>query len=161
MARGIARMERSEGGGKVKIDPLIAALGVLGDYEIDLEAPDAFDKFCDETPLRAAFGRNGDAHVHDLVLESAPLNARVDAHYKKLAKEAATKEPAGDDPHKLEKRFSSPDNKAGYREYFREQIAKGQTANQALDEWFEQFPFRNPAVEKLMRETCTEFGGGN
>jgi hypothetical protein len=69
------------------------------------DQPDFLDKFLKETSLGAAMGRGGHAHVYNLAIETAPVHAAVAAHYRKIAENAAKKEPAaaGGDPHRLEK----------------------------------------------------------
>jgi hypothetical protein len=88
----------------------------------------------------------------------ADVHSAIDSHYKKLA-QAVTSSPEAKvtDPQALAKRFSQPDPKSAYREYFREQTAKGLSADEILAAWCEEFPHRNPSVEKLMRETAAEF----
>jgi hypothetical protein len=81
--------------------------------------------------------------------------AYLDAALKVAAKASAPAEVT--DPQKLEKRFSQPDPRSAYREYFREQLAKGKSAAEILDAWCAEFPHRNPSIEKLMRETAEEF----
>jgi hypothetical protein len=81
--------------------------------------------------------------------------AQLDAALKVAAKASAPAEV--NDPQKLEKRFSQPDPRSAYREYFREQLAKGKSAAEILEAWRAEFPHRNPSVEKLMRESAEEF----
>jgi hypothetical protein len=90
----------------------------------------------------------------------AHVHTRITNHYKKIAQEAEAATPqvtAPADDTILQKRFSQPDPRSAYREYFREQLAKGKSAAEILDAWCAEFPHRNPSVEKLMREVCAEF----
>jgi hypothetical protein len=149
--------ERSK---KVKptIDQEVAALDILADEEITMEKTDALAKWFEETTLGAALGRDGHRHAHNLAVESAPLNASVAARYKKIAEAARVKQPAaaGDDPHRLQKRFSA-DEKAGYRQFFKEHLEKGKTAAEILNGWLAEFPHHHPDIGKLMREVAAEF----
>jgi hypothetical protein len=79
--------------------------------------------------------------------------------YKGIAASAEAKNPptAKPDAGTLEKKFSQPGEKAGYRKYFQECLEKGKTAESVLAEWLNEFPNANPNVERLMREVATEF----
>jgi len=135
------------------------------DAEPVMEAPDVFAKLLQDAEFAGAIdGRPGVGfgHVEAFHEEAAQRNAPLVAHYKKIAAtaQAATKKNApagGTDPRTLEKRFSSPDPRSVYREFFKTAIADGKTAVAALDGWLAEFPHRNPDVEKLMRESCAEF----
>ena len=129
--------------------------------KIDLEAPDLF-------PIEAAqhlLPEGGEDALTTFFsdwkfsIDSEALHkqtAQLDAAPKVAAKASET--PAEvTDPQKLEKRFSQPDPRSAYREYFREQLAKGKSAAEILDAWCAEFPHRNPSVETLMRETAQEF----
>jgi hypothetical protein len=140
--------------------------------QIDLEVPDLWPVEADAHLLEESGGEdaltkflsdwthNIDSEALDTSL--AHVHTRITNHYKKIAQdaEAATPQvtaPAPADATTLQKRFSQPDPRSAYREYFREQLAKGKSAAEILEAWCAEFPHRNPSVEKLMRETAEEF----
>lgn len=96
------------------------------------------------------FGINSDA----LAQQTAGFHARIDKIYTDLAQTVAPKAPA--DPQALAKRFSQPDPKSVYKQFFREQIALGKSAGEVLNAWLAEFEHRSPSVEKLMREVAVE-----
>jgi len=127
-------------------------------YGEKIEADD--ERNCDfvgqmfkDAALAQALG--GEQHVIGLQKESAVINRRAQQIYQQLAAAAAKAERVTD-PHRLEKRFS-PEPKAGYRQFFKDNLAKGKTATEILDGWCREFPTANPDCIKLMREVCAEF----
>jgi hypothetical protein len=139
----------------MRIDPELAGIfpDTLDDgHVLDEEGgqEDALSKFFYTSALEAD-GVNVEQLAHSL----APVHSAIDGHYKALAASAAPAEV--NDPQLIAKRFSQPDPRNAYREYFREQLAKGKSAAEILDAWCVEFPHRNPSVEKLMVEVSKEF----
>jgi hypothetical protein len=123
-----------------------------GDYLVndDEQTMDLFDKVF----LDCEFSINR----QELTAQTQGSHNKLAEHYKKLA-ETATATPQTQvttDPTLLQKRWNV-DPKAGYREFFRSRLAKGITAEVALQEWLTTFPHRNPDCESLMREVAAEF----
>ncbi len=115
---------------------------------------DAFVKILEIAELESC-GVDTDA----LDAQTAHIHKRIDSHYQKLA-QAVTSPPEAqvtNDPQLLQKRFSRPDPKACYREFYKVRQAKGMSASDALEEWLTMFPHRNPDVELLMVEVSKEF----
>jgi hypothetical protein len=80
------------------IDLQLAALNILGDEEIVLEKADVLDEFLQAAAVAGAIGGppgTGFAHVEAFTQETAERNADVAARYRKIANEAAKKDPAG------------------------------------------------------------------
>ena len=132
-----------------------------GDTEVSNDVPCIVDSiFADAVKASTAnLGRSAGQHLANFRAESAPRDAAFAGHYRKIAADAEKSNPpaAAGTPHKLEKRFSSPDSKAPYREFFKTGIEAGKTAVQVLDGWLREFPHHNPDVEKLLREVAAEF----
>jgi hypothetical protein len=124
-----------------------------GDTEESADVPDPITKFIAAAELATVAG--GRASFGKFTAETAVIDARTEQIYKSIAADAE-KKIAGDDPQRLAKRFSL-DPKAGYRQFFKERLAKGKSATEILENWFAEFPHRNPDVETLMREVAGEF----
>lgn len=95
----------------------------------------------------------------ELASSLAHVHQRIDSHYTKLAQDAEAATPkvtAPADTTILQKRWNV-DPKAGYRQYFRDRLAKGISAESTLQSWLEQFPHANPDCTALMVEVSKEF----
>jgi hypothetical protein len=103
-------MERGEGSGEMipeipdflygaNDDPILTDLP--GDTEEASDVSCPITKFFKTAELAAStnLGRSAHQHIHNFAVESAPLDAAVANHYRKIAEAAAKKEPgagAGD-----------------------------------------------------------------
>jgi hypothetical protein len=137
-------------------------LAEIAGEPVEADVPDEFSKFLETAAVAGAYGGRpgtGFAHIEALREETAQLDKSVASRYKAIAEKVTKKLVAsagGDDPHKLEKRFS-PDEKAGYRQFFKEHLEKGKTAAEILNGWLVEFPHHHPDIGKLMREVAAEF----
>jgi hypothetical protein len=89
----------------MKTDPFLSAVLDLADEDplLPEREDDALTKFLADAERTAAVG--GQQHAHNLARDLAPQHARVEQHYKKLAKAAAEKNPPAS-ASSLEKRAS-------------------------------------------------------
>lgn len=110
---------------------------------------DTFDKVFQDTQ----FSINRAA----LTAETQEFHKRLSDHYKKLAQDAEAATPKVTDDSTLLRKRWSVDERAGYRQFFKDGIAKGKSAQTILDGWLEEFPTANPDCIKLMQAVCAEF----
>ena len=109
---------------------------LAGDSEEVANVPCAVEKFFEKATLASAL-RVGSTdcnfgHVENLAVESQALDARLSAHYRKLAKDAAPKNPpapAVTTSEELAKNFNaSSRRKESLRQFLKSSIAGGETA---------------------------------
>jgi len=122
----------------------------------DVEKADEWNAFLQDAQLAGATGLGASAaqHVANFREETRSLDEQFAAHYKKIADAAKRKPAPANDPARLEKRF---DEKAGYRQFFRDRLAKGKTPTEILDGYLAEFPHANPDVIALLWAVATEF----
>ncbi len=119
------------------------------DHLVNEDEPDTF--------LKTLADIEYDVDRATLDVELANVHESIDGYYQKLARDAAPPAEVTADPQRLAKQFSQPDAKSAYRQYFRDRLAKGQSADAALAEWRRTFEHVNPDVELLMVEVAKEF----
>lgn len=131
----------------------------LNDEQVKMDnTDDAFTNFLSDAGFAGAYGSNGHQHLAALREETAQLDAQHRSVYTKIATD--TRKPDASmttDSQQLVKRFSMPDQRTGYRQFFKTGLAAGKTATSILDEWHKDFPHANPDVIKLMGEVAGEF----
>ena len=129
--------------------------------EVDSDSPevtlDPLSKFLESATLAGTIsGPHAHRLVHNFQVEAEERTKPIAAAYRKIAAAAAPKVKAPAETNALKKNFSV-DAKAGYRQFFRERLEKGQTAKQILDGWLAEFPHHNPDVGALMAAVAQEF----
>ena len=142
------------------VDPEVNAfIGSIFSERTDLtdaDGPDFFNKFCADAQLAGQFGRNGWRFVDALAESTSDIDRRAtEALQKGRAAPASGWNEELTTGAPLTKRYSGV-TAAGYRDWLRVQLAKGKTADEAIQKWSSEFPHAKPEVLKALRDVAAE-----
>jgi hypothetical protein len=133
----------------MKIPAELLAMGILGgvgdDEAVTNDEADVLDGFLAEASLRGA-GIDADK----IAKEISPIDQRAAGIYTKIAKASEKTEPSPVSPANAS--LAKRDPSAGYRQFYKDGLALGKSAEQTLNEWLAENPDHNPHVEEALRQ---------